>query len=174
MKNLLFALTLFEHLRGTVRLTIAGPVDDPEYWARCQPAIQHAPPNVTIDYRGPVPNEEVAGVLASHDLLLLPTLSENFGHVIVEALQVGTPVLISDRTPWRGLEQLHAGWDLPLDDPASFVAALQACIDLGPEEFRRLSSGARDVASTLADDNAAVNANRALFGLAPNDNRSSV
>jgi glycosyltransferase involved in cell wall biosynthesis len=173
-KNLHFALTLLEHLRGTVSFTIAGPVDDSAYWERCQQVIHNAPPNVTIDYRGPVPNEEVAALLANHDLLLLPTLSENFGHVIVEALQVGTPVLISDQTPWRGLEQRHAGWDLPLDDPVPFVAALQWCIDLGPDEFRRLSSGARDAVPTLADDNAAVNANRALFGLAPNDKRSSV
>ena len=108
-KNLHFALTLLEHLRGTVFFTIAGPVDDPAYWERCQRIIHHLPPNVTIDCRGAVPNEEVAALLAGHDLLLLPTLSENFGHVIVEALQVGTPVLISDQTPWRDLEQRHAG-----------------------------------------------------------------
>jgi len=28
-------------------------------------------------------------VLASHDLFFLPTLGENYGHVIVEALGVG-------------------------------------------------------------------------------------
>ena len=31
----------------------------------------------------------------------MPTRGENFGHAIFESLQVGTPVLLSDQTPWR-------------------------------------------------------------------------
>jgi glycosyltransferase involved in cell wall biosynthesis len=40
-------------------------------------------------------------ILHKYDLFILPTLNENFGHSIVESLSVGTPVLISDNTPWR-------------------------------------------------------------------------
>jgi hypothetical protein len=32
--------------------------------------------------------------------MILPTLGENFGHVIAESLLSNTPVLISDKTPW--------------------------------------------------------------------------
>ena len=53
-----------------------------------------------------------------------PTLGENYGHVIYEALDSGCPVLISDQTPWRGLSEVGAGWDLPLDKPDLFR---QAC-----------------------------------------------
>ena len=34
-----------------------------------------------------------------YDLLFLPTKGENFGHVILESMSAGTPVLISDTTP---------------------------------------------------------------------------
>jgi hypothetical protein len=42
--------------------------------------------------------------LAEYDLFLFPTLGENYGHVISEALASGCPVVISDQTPWRNLE----------------------------------------------------------------------
>ena len=63
---------------------------------------------------------------ATHDLLILPTQGENHGYVIQEALLSGCPVLISDRTPWRGLAALGVGADLPLEQPERFVAWLDA------------------------------------------------
>src|SRR5438132_620616 len=59
-------------------------------------------------YCGPIPHEQVAGVLSDNDLLYLPTLGENFGHIIVESFAAGCPVLISDCTPgavWSKGEQ---------------------------------------------------------------------
>ena len=55
--------------------------------------------------------------MAANDLFFLPTRGENFGHVIAEALSVGTPVLISDQTPWRKLAAVGLGHDLPLAVP---------------------------------------------------------
>jgi glycosyltransferase involved in cell wall biosynthesis len=165
IKNLLFALDLLGWVDGMVHLTIAGPIDDSAYWDRCQQKIRGLPSNVTVEYRGSVPNGHVAALLARAELLLLPTRSENFGHVIAEALEVGTPVLISDQTPWRGLEKLGAGWDLPLDDAMAFVSALQSCIGLDEVGFRELSTNAMKAASRLASDDDTLRANRSLFGL---------
>ena len=53
---------------------------------------------------------------AKHDaycdasLYVLPSKSENFGVTVAEALAAGTPVIASDRTPWRGLADRGAGW----------------------------------------------------------------
>ncbi len=66
---------------------------------------------------GPLPPDRVAEALRANHLLFLPTRSENFGHVILEALAAGCPVLLSDRTPWRNLARAGVGWDLPLDRP---------------------------------------------------------
>lgn len=45
-----------------------------------------------------VPSDELAGLFAAADLLLLPSRHENFGNVVIEALACGCPVIISDST----------------------------------------------------------------------------
>ena len=44
------------------------------------------------------------------DVFVLPTLSENFGMVVAEALAAGTPVICSKGAPWAGLETERCGW----------------------------------------------------------------
>jgi glycosyltransferase involved in cell wall biosynthesis len=46
-------------------------------------------------------------------LFLLPSHSENFGLVIAESLAAGVPALVTDSTPWEGLNQNGAGWCVP-------------------------------------------------------------
>ena len=46
---------------------------------------------------------------AAANLFLLPSHSENFGLVVVEALVRGVPVLTTDSTPWQELKAVGAG-----------------------------------------------------------------
>jgi glycosyltransferase involved in cell wall biosynthesis len=162
-KNLAYALSLLPAVRADVELHIHGPLDDPAYWARCQSLIAALPPHVAARYHGPLPNERVAAELRVSHLLLLPTRGENFGHVIVEALVQGCPALISDQTPWRGLESRHAGWDLPLSRPDAFRAALQRVGDMGQDEYARWSAGAEALGRRCSTDRTALLRNRGLF-----------
>lgn len=138
IKNLSTALTLLHDLRGQVEFNIVGPLEDEAYWRHCQEIIRTLPDNVTITYEGAVRPDEVPGVMKKHDLFFLPTLSENFGHVILEALSSGCPALISDRTFWTNLEFHGAGWDLPLDRHDLYKEVLQRCIDSDARTFANL------------------------------------
>jgi glycosyltransferase involved in cell wall biosynthesis len=105
----------------------------------------------------------VERLMADHDLFFLPTRGENFGHVIPEALSAGTPVLIADTTPWRGLVAAGVGWDLPLADEAGFVAAIEHAAAVPASEYAEWRQRARDYAAegfSASDD---VEANRRLF-----------
>jgi glycosyltransferase involved in cell wall biosynthesis len=162
-KNLAGALRMLRGLRGTIRLSIYGPVRDEGYWSRCRSLIAVLPASVTVEYRGAVPRDHVPACLAEHDVLLFPTLGENFGHVIHESLRAGCPVLISDRTPWRDLERHGAGWDLPLNDDAAFRRALERLTDMDEAEHQQMRQAARSYVARVRESRDLVEDNRRVF-----------
>jgi len=162
-KNLSFALRVIAQVHEPVVFDIYGPVADEEYWQRCQADIVSLPGHVQVNYRGAVPPDRVREIMSSHDLFFLPTLGENFGHVIAEALSEGTPVLIADTTPWRGLEAAGVGWDLSLDEEPSFLRCIEHCARLGAEEYETWRAAIHRFAATRLNDPEVLNANRTVL-----------
>jgi glycosyltransferase involved in cell wall biosynthesis len=163
MKNLEGALGALAGLRGDVRFHIYGPREDRVYWNACEAIVQSLPGNVRVECHGPVAREDVRSTLARHHALLLPTRGENFGHVILEALLAGCPVVISDRTPWRRLADAGAGWDLALEDAPGFTNALQHLVAMDSAALRRMCRAARDRGLAYVRDESVLERNRALF-----------
>jgi glycosyltransferase involved in cell wall biosynthesis len=165
-KNLDGALELLRGMEGEVEMDVYGPVGDAAYMARCQAAAERVGPGVHVRFMGPIPQEQVGEALSRYHLFFLPTHGENFGHVVLEALVAGCPLLLSDTTPWRGLETLDVGWDLPLADPAAFRQALERMRAMGQDEFDAFSARAAAYGASAAEDTGALEAHRALFALA--------
>jgi glycosyltransferase involved in cell wall biosynthesis len=162
-KNLDGALEMLKGLKGRVQLNIYGPIEDKSYWAECQKIISSLPGNIVVRYCGSVAHEKVGAVMREHDLFFLPTLGENHGHVILEAFCAGCPILISDQTPWRDLEEKGVGWDLPLDRQELFREVLQRCVDMNNEEYVKWSERARVYGMQVTRDDGVVEQNRKLF-----------
>jgi glycosyltransferase involved in cell wall biosynthesis len=163
MKNLDGALRMLQSVAGSVQFSIYGPLEDAAYWNRCQRLIAQLPATVTAEYCGLAEPDQVGELLAGNDLLFLPSLGENFGHVILEAMTAGCPVLISDRTRWRGLEGAGVGWDVPLESPDRFLDILQNCVAMDGGAWRALSTGARRFGLQFQNETTAREQNRALF-----------
>ncbi len=92
----------------------------------------------------------------STDLFLLPTAGENFGHAIFEALSSGVPALISDQTPWRGLAEAKAGFDLALAEPDRWVDAIDAFAAQPPDRQAEYRRGAAEVARRWFRESGAI------------------
>jgi glycosyltransferase involved in cell wall biosynthesis len=105
----------------------------------------------------------VTAVIAGFDFFVLPTLGENFGHVILESLSAGCPVLLSDRTPWKRLEADGAGWILPLEQRQRWVEVLQRCVEMDNPTHQEMRKRARGAAQSYAQRESAIQQNVALF-----------
>jgi glycosyltransferase involved in cell wall biosynthesis len=165
-KNLLFALDILATLKGHVEFDIFGPIDDHRYWKDCRQRMKSLPSHIIARYKGPIPRENIQRTAQNYDFFLLPTQGENFGYVILEAMAAGCPLILSDRTPWKGLSDRGLGWTLPLEDRTLWIRVLQQCIDLELEIHAAMSRKAREFVESWANAAHQSNQTTALFNLA--------
>lgn len=163
-KNLAFFLERLKAVQADLlTLDVYGPQEDAAYLATCQAVAAQLPAHVMVTFKGAVPAPELPERLKPYHVSILTTVAENFGHSIFEGLLAGKPVLISDRTPWRNLASRNLGWDLPLEDPAAFEAALQQAIDMDQETYDRWSQAAWAYAGTYRRDPGLIAQTMAVF-----------
>lgn len=163
-KNTLYAIETLSHVRQQVEFSIWGARYDSGYSSACEEAARKLPHNVSVAFHGPLATDNIHKAIAKFDLMFLPTRGENFGHVILEAMQAGTPVLISDQTPWKNLAQHKAGWELPLSDPKAFAATIDKVAAMDENELMEWRRGAREFAMKYSNDEKLLGLSRALFG----------
>ena len=92
---------------------------DPEPGARNQEPLSSHPSSSTSHSSLLTPHS------SRYHAMLMPSLTENFSYTVLESWQAGIPVLISDQTPWRGLEAKGVGWDLSLEAPDQWLQAVE-------------------------------------------------
>ncbi len=153
-KNFKWLLENLSDIKGDLEIDIYGPLEDAEYWNKCETIIKNLPQNIKVEAIGSVPHEKVLPTLVKYHFFIMPTLGENFGHIFLEALAAGCPLIISDRTPWLNLKEKGIGWDLSLDKPDAWSEKLNYCIDLDQSEYSKLSSNARTFAECMLSDKA--------------------
>ena len=160
-KNLLGAIKTLQKTKNAIHFTIYGPVEDKEYWQKCQSDLSKLPKNVSWEYAGDVPTEDVQRALAQNEVFLLLTLGENYGHVIFEALSVGCIPVISDQTPWHQISPNGAGIELPLN--ADFAAELDKLAEM--VDRRAMAEKAVMVAKQCVEKNQRETGYRKIFGM---------
>lgn len=164
-KNLLGALKLLSkiELSNNIYFKIIGPIEDTGYWEECQSLISTLSHNILVEYLGAVPNMQLPALLKNYHFLLLPTFSENFGHVVVESWQAGCPVIISDQTPWQNLSEAGVGWEIPLANESDFIKILQQCVNMEQFEYEVLSKQTQQYLRQHVMTDEILEQNKALF-----------
>jgi glycosyltransferase involved in cell wall biosynthesis len=110
-------------------------------------------------------HDDLPDGLNAADLLVLPSVHEQFGQVLVEAMACGLPVIAADaHGPKEIVEDGETGWLVAPDDEDAMVEALVEAVNRGDERRRRGGAAyaearahyswpalARDVAATYED-----------------------
>ncbi len=136
-KNLKYAIEIVCALKGKIIFDIYGNMEDVSYFEQCQATMKPSCENIQICYKGAVSFDNVIEVLSRYDVFLFPTLGENYGHVIMEALQSRCIPVISDRTPWGELADLGIGNVIPLEKKQEFISCMQRYVRMGECELEK-------------------------------------
>lgn len=95
-----------------------------------------------VQFLGPLYGADKEDLIASADLFVLPTLSENFGIAVAEALAAGVPAIVTKGAPWQILESERSGWWIEHGVEA-LTAALREATGLPASERRAMGARAR-------------------------------
>jgi glycosyltransferase involved in cell wall biosynthesis len=92
-----------------------------------------------VVYHGPAFGEAKEKLLAKASLMVVPSLSENFGVVVAEGLAHRLPVITTEGTPWAVLAREGCGWCVPLGCE-SLAGALRDALALSPEKLEEMGT----------------------------------
>jgi glycosyltransferase involved in cell wall biosynthesis len=122
-------------------LHIAGP-DNQGHLAKMQDLAARLRLKRVV-FRGPLYGDEKQQAYRTAELYVLPTLSENFGITVAEALAVGTPAIVTSAAPWHGLNAADAGWSIDLGvEP--LVACLEEALATPRAKLAQMGTAGRD------------------------------
>jgi len=161
-KNLAFALSMLKKLNNkSISLDVFGTIEDAEYWTSCNNIIEEA--NLNVHYKGELLPSVVQEKLSNYHFLFLPTLHENYGHVIVEALTSGCGLILSNNTPWRKLKDKQIGYDVNLSNEIGFIEALNECVNMNQEQYNQVRNNCYSFVLHEIDPTKDINDTKLIF-----------
>lgn len=135
-KNIKYALEVLSKVtEGNVVFDIYGPMEDKGYWTECEELIKKMPSNVKVKYCGEAEHKDIPHIFEQYHAFFFPTLGENYGHVIVEAMMNNCICILSKGvTPWDDYIT-HLDIGAKLGDQEKFVENANRLVKMNQEDF---------------------------------------
>lgn len=105
----------------------------------------------TFIVAGYIPYQQLASIYGAADLFIFPSLTESFGHPMVEAMSIGLPVIASDTSINREICQDAGVYFPPLDNQACAEAINMLLSD--QEKFKCLQAKATQRGTAFSWEN---------------------
>jgi glycosyltransferase involved in cell wall biosynthesis len=128
-----------------VKLSISGEArieSEKAYKQNLINLVEKLKVNKLITFLGQTEGIDKITLLKDSCCLVLPSKSENFGNVVIEALSCGTPVIASLGTPWGALEKEGVGfWVEP--SPKAIADKINFYLNLRKDEYIKIGYNAK-------------------------------
>ena len=140
-KGLEFLIEAMSRINGGLQCLIAGE-GEKEYIESLKALALKKGVADRILFLGGIYSDSKWKYFKEADVFVLPTISENFGIVVAEALASGTPVITTTGTPWNELNTEYCGWWIDIGANA-LVVALNEFLSLSEEELEAMGRNGR-------------------------------
>lgn len=125
------------------RIRVVGP-DEDGHVAELTALCRRLGVDDAFEFVGPKFGADLKAEYVAADLFVLPTHSENFGSVVIEALAHEVTVITTKGAPWAELEERRCGWWIDIGvDP--LVKVLKEAMALSDEERRAMGMRGREL-----------------------------
>lgn len=167
-KNLIVIPDILKRISDGIKISIDiyGIAEDEDYQEECREAFEALGEDIKWEFKGEVDSEQVPSVLAEYDAFLFPTLGENYGHVIAEALVAGCVPIISDRTPWLDFDKENCGYVCRLENLDDFANAITELSGMDINEYEVKSRKCQEYIGARIEEDIKNTGYRDIFGLA--------
>ena len=126
-------------------LIIAGS-DEFNHKSQVEERIRRHNLEKQVSFTGPIFDQNKRDAFACADLFVLPTLRENYGIVIAEALAAGVAVLTTTGAPWRDLISYDCGfWVEP--ESSGIAQTLEYVLNLSQERLASMGEKGKQMVS---------------------------
>lgn len=136
-KNIELCFKVLSKVSENVMFDLYGPNEDESYFLSLLDNSKRMPGNISVTFKGIADPQKIGEILELYDVFFSPTLNENFGHSIYEAMQVGVIPLISDQTPWSDINRIGK-FALSLENDRDFVNRLDELAKLPEPDLSKL------------------------------------
>ena len=140
-KGLDILLSTIQKYNIKIELDIYGFIEDKDYWKKCEKYINDIK---GVNYMGSLDDGDITKLNNKYSFFILPTLNENFGHVIIELLSIGCiPILSKNTNPFD--EDISSIFNLNFDisDKSDLKNVINMANNMSDERFIKLKSSVR-------------------------------
>lgn len=126
-----------------INLDIYGFIEDESYWDICSRKINSLE---NVNYIGTINDGEINLLKDKYTFFIAPTLTENFGHAIIEMLSIGLiPIISKNTTPFEKLTSEFVGLNFDLYDIQDFTGVIKKVYSMTENEISKLKSNVNHI-----------------------------
>lgn len=122
-------------------LRIVGP-DQAGYRKKLEQLVSKLNLRNAVEFAGPKYGRFLSQEYQQSECLVLPSFTENFGGVVIDALANGKPCIASTFTPWQELQNHGCGWWVD-NSPEELSGAISSMMAMSEAERRRMGESGR-------------------------------